>query len=342
MKHDFKRLFWFLCRKVLFCLHNYSFHISSLLLQNTMNTASFLRFCIVFVVFFSPVVTLFAQSGAPTAAQWQTGNRIFVRGGVSVPMFGFATVPITIADFTPQEGKTPAGAAMLGGTLGVGTMYRLHPSVAVIGGVDVNYNPYNTTDAEKNLRTSIGAINLLGLSVNLLSSALAGILQSSSSYSAEAHWNGTATAGLRYDAQIVPAILSAYVSGEIGAMYAVYPQTESKVSITIPLFNINTDIINSVQRSGGFGFAWAVGGGLLVSERVNIGVRYCAAAPTFSSVIANRVESRGGATGVVTIPFIGRISSQDIIASVLGAFPERTAPFSFPVTTLQCTIGYAF
>jgi hypothetical protein len=123
----------------------------------------------------------------PSVQQWQTGNRILVRGGVSVPMFGFASLPITIADFTPLEGRMPSGAAMLGATFGVGTMYRLHPSVAVIGGVDVNYNPYNTIDAEKNLRTSIGAINLLGLNVNLLSSALASILQSSSSFSAQPH-----------------------------------------------------------------------------------------------------------------------------------------------------------
>jgi hypothetical protein len=231
---------------------------------------------------------------------------------------------------------------MLGATFGVGTMYRLHPSVAVIGGVDVNYNPYNTIDAEKNLRTSIGAINLLGLNVNLLSSALASILQSSSSFSAQPHWNGTATAGLRYDFQIVPAILSAYLSGEIGGMYGVYPQTESKVNITIPLFSINADIINTVKQTSGLGFAWAIGGGLMVSDRVNIGVRYLAAAPTYTSSIETIVNSRGGATGALTIPGIGRISSQDIIASVLGAFPERNAPFSFPTTLIQCTIGVAF
>ncbi|TAE30980.1 MAG: hypothetical protein EAZ92_03915 [Candidatus Kapaibacterium sp.] len=277
-------------------------------------------------------------------AQWQTGNRIMVRGGVALPLFGYGALPITIADFTPQEGRTPVGAAMLGGTFGIGTMYRLHPSVAVIGGIDVNYNPYNTVEAEKNLRTSIGAINLLGLNVNLLSSALASILQSSAAFSAEPHINGTALAGLRYDVQIVPAVLSAYVSGELGAMFGVFPKTQSKVNITIPLFNINTDIINSINQTSGFGFAWAVGGGLLVSERVNIGVRYLAASPTYTSQIANTVETRGGATGTINIPIpgIGRLSSQDIIASILGAFPAREAPFTLPTTMLQCTISYAF
>ncbi len=284
------------------------------------------------------------QAQTTQDAQWKTGNRIIVRGGVAVPLFGYAALPIAIADFTPQEGRTPAGAAMLGGTLGIGTMYRLHPSVAVIGGIDVNYNPYNTVDAEKNLRTSIGAINLLGLNVNLLSSALASILQSSAAFSAEPHINATALAGLRYDAQIVPAVLSAYLSGELGAMFGVFPKTQSKVNITIPLFNINTDIINSINQTSGFGFAWAVGGGLLVSERVNIGVRYLAASPVYTSQIANTVETRGGATGTINIPIpgIGRISSQDIISSILGAFPAREASFSLPTTMLQCTVSYAF
>jgi hypothetical protein len=313
--------------------HVHAFFASKMLLFPLM------IFTISFLISFS-IAT--ATGDTPSVQQWQTGNRILVRGGVSVPMFGFASLPITIADFTPLEGRMPSGAAMLGATFGVGTMYRLHPSVAVIGGVDVNYNPYNTIDAEKNLRTSIGAINLLGLNVNLLSSALASILQSSSSFSAQPHWNGTATAGLRYDFQIVPAILSAYLSGEIGGMYGVYPQTESKVNITIPLFNINADIINTVRQTSGLGFAWAIGGGLMVSDRVNIGVRYLAATPTYTSSIETIVNSRGGATGALTIPGIGRISSQDIIASVLGAFPERSAPFSFPTTLIQCTVGVAF
>lgn len=299
-------------------------------------------YCFIFTLLLSLAPTRATSGEDSPENQWKTGNRILVRGGVAVPMFGFATLPITIADFTPQEGRMPAGAAMLGATFGVGTMYRLHPSVAVIGGLDVNYNPYNTAEAEKNLRTSIGAINLLGLNVNLLSSALANILQSSSSFTAQPHWNSTLTAGLRYDFQIVPAILSAYLSGEIGAIYGVYPQTESKVNITIPLFNINADITNTVKQTSGLGFVWAVGGGLLVSERVNLGVRYLAAAPTYTSSIATIVDSRGGATGTLTIPGIGRISSQDIVASILGAFPERNAPFAFPTTMIQCTVAYVF
>jgi hypothetical protein len=71
-------------------------------------------------------------------------------------------------------------------------------------------------------------------------------------------------------------------------------------------------------------------------------MRYLAAAPTYTSSIETIVNSGGGATGALTIPGIGRISSQDIIASVLGAFPERNAPFSFPTTLIQCTIGVAF
>lgn len=307
-----------------------------------MNTALILPYCLVTLLLIGVTPSTTQASEKPPEDQWKIGNRILVRGGVAVPMFGFATLPITIADFTPQEGRMPAGAAMLGATFGIGTMYRLHPSVAVIGGLDVNYNPYNTIEAEKNLRTSIGAINLLGLNINLLSSVLASILQSSSSFSAQPHWNSTLTAGLRYDFQIVPSILSAYLSGEIGAIYGAYPQTESKVTITIPLFNINADIVNTVKQTSGVGFVWAVGGGLLVSERVNLGVRYVAATPTYTSSIATVVDSRGGATGTLTIPGIGRISSQDIVASILGAFPERNAPFSFPMTVIQCTIAYAF
>jgi hypothetical protein len=279
---------------------------------------------------------------AVSAAQWQTGLRVLVHGGVSVPMFDYARLPITIADFTPQEERTPAGAAMLGATLGATGMYRLHPSVAVIGSLDVNYNPYNVPEAEKQLRTSIGAINLLGLNINLLSSALASILQTSSSYSAQAHWNGTLTAGLRYDFQIVPAILSAYVAGEVGAFYGGYPQTASKLNLTIPLFGINAEVINSVQATGAASFAWAVSGGLLVSERVNLGVRFVSANPLYTSVVSTVVNSSGGASGTIVIPGIGRISSQDIVASVLGAFPERSAPFFFPTAMLQCTVGYAF
>lgn len=303
-----------------------------------------------FVLFVSSVITPLhcensvEKESAEVDNQWKLGNRILLRGGVAVPMFSFGAIPITIGDFTPQDGKNPVGAAMLGGTLGVGAMYRLHPSVAVIGGIDVNYNPYNVAESEKNLRSSIGAINLLGLNVNLLSSALAAILQSSSSFVAEPHWNITALVGLRYDVPIVPAILSVYLSGEIGAMISVLPQTQSKVNITIPLFNINTDIINSVKQANGLGFAWAVGGGLLVSERVNIGVRYLAATPSYTTQIANTVETRGGATGTINIPIpgIGRISSQDIVSSVLGAFPAKEASFAMPVTMLQCTIAYAF
>jgi hypothetical protein len=279
---------------------------------------------------------------AVSAAQWQTGLRVLVHGGVSVPMFDYARLPMTIADFTPQEERTPAGAAMLGATLGATAMYRLHPSVAVIGSLDVNYNPYNVPEAEKQLRTSIGAINLLGLNINLLSSALASILQTSSSYSAQAHWNGTLTAGLRYDFQIVPAILSAYVAGEVGAFYGVYPQTASKLNLTIPLFGINAEIINSVQATGAASFAWAVSGGLLVSERVNLGVRFVSANPLYTSVVSTVVNSSGGASGTIVIPGIGRISSQEIVASVLGAFPERSAPFFFPTAMLQCTVGYVF
>ena len=120
--------------------------------------------------------------------------------------------------------------------------------------------------------------------------------------------------------------------------YGILPTTEAKLGINVPLVNIRADAVVTQAAAQVAAFGYGFGAGLVIADRVNIGARYTAAAPEFSTDIKPVITS-SGVSGNVSIPGLGQINLQTLINSALGVVPQSASRFAFPVSTVQITVG---
>lgn len=290
-----------------------------------------------YVGFVAAAVLFSANISAVAQEAWLTGNRLMIRGGINSPVGSFATLPSALADLVPQSGKAPVGAANLGFTAGIEDIFRFTPNLGLVLSLDACYNPYNNDEARRQLNASISNISLNGISLGSLSSLL-GI---TSSYNAQAYINGTLLGGIRYDLPILAGVLSAYATAQGGLFYGVLPSSEAKIAIDVPFVNIKADAVVSQASAQASAFAYGIGAGLLIGDRVNIGARYVASSPEFSTDIKTTVNA-SGIPGTVAVPGLGQVNTQTFVNTVLGVVPQTSARFVFPTSSVQITVGVVF
>jgi hypothetical protein len=271
---------------------------------------------------------MFGQDG------YTPNNRIMIHGGVNTPVGNFASLPATLRDLIPEPDKSPFGAANLGFTLGLTDIFRFTPNFGIVISLDANYNAYNTVEAERQLRAGIANLSVGGVNLGLASA----LLQTSVGYTAQPYLNGTLMGGLRYELPVIAGALAVYATAQGGLFYGVLPSTEAKLSLSVPLVNIRADatIMQAAAQAAAFGYGF--GAGLLIADRVNIGARYTAASPEFSTDI-KPVITTSGVQGNVGVPGLGQVNVQSLINTALGVVPQSASRFAFPVNTIQLTIG---
>jgi Outer membrane protein beta-barrel domain len=258
---------------------------------------------------------VFALAPSHTLAQdgFTPNNRIMIQGGVNTPVGNFASLPSTLQDLIPQQNKSPLGAANLGFTLGLTDIFRFTPNFGLIISLDANYNAYNTVEAERQLRSGIA--NLSAGSVNLgIASTL---LQTSVAYNAQAYLNGTAMGGLRYELPIIAGALSVYATAQGGLFYGVLPSTEAKLGFSVPFINIRADAVVTQSSAQAAAFAYGLGAGIVIADRINIGARYTAASPEFSTDIKPLITS-SSISGNANVPGLGQLNLQTLIKFCAG------------------------
>lgn len=292
----------------------------------------FRTLCIIVALFIVPIHSTFAQDGS-----WTSGNRLIIQGGITNPVANFGALPATLQDLIPAEGRTPLGGANLGFTVGLTDVFRFTPNFALSISLDANYNSFNNEEAARQLRNAILAAGINGVNLGPLSS----LLGLTTSYNAQAYINGTLTGGLRYDLPVIAGLLNVYANAQGGLFYGVLPQSEAKLGMNIPFVNVQLDATITRAQATATAFAYKLGAGVLLFDRLNVGVNYVAATPSFI-VNTTPVANVRGAQGMVTIPGLGNISTQTIINAVVGAVPASSVRYDFPTNVLQVTVGYAF
>jgi hypothetical protein len=271
---------------------------------------------------------VFAQDG------FVVNNRLIVHGGVNTPVGNFASLPATLQDLVPQQGRTPLGAANLGFTIGLTDVLRLTPNLGLMFTLDGNFNPYNTVEAERQLRAGIQNINVGGVSLG----AAAALLQTNISYTAQPYINGTLMGGLRYELPLLANVLSVYASAQGGLFYGILPATEAKFSLGVPLVNIKADAVVSQAAAQAAALGYGLGAGLVLFDRVTLGARFTAASPEFSTDIKPSITTSGVPSNI-NVPGLGQVNLQNLVNTALGAVPTTPSRFAFPVNTVQVTVG---
>jgi len=284
------------------------------------------------LVALASLTTLTAQDGS-----WTFGNRLIVQGGISTPVANFGALPATLQDLVPADGKTPQGAAVMGFTLGLTDVFRFTPNLALSVSLDANYNAFNNDEATRQLKNSVLAANLG--SVNL--GAFSSLLGITSTYNAQAYINGTLTGGIRYDLPVLAGLVNVYANAQAGLFYGIAPQSEAKLGLSIPIVGVKADATISRPQATATAFAYKLGAGVLLFDRVNVGVNYVAAVPQYiANTTINTVVT--GLQGNTSIPGLGTLNTQTIVNAIAGAVPASAARYDFPTNVLQITIGYAF
>ncbi|TAE34132.1 MAG: hypothetical protein EAZ92_00270 [Candidatus Kapaibacterium sp.] len=261
-------------------------------------------------------------------------NRVEIHGGMSAPVGNFSALPSTLQDLIPQQGRVPLGAANLGFTIGLTDIVRLTPNLGLVFTLDGAYNPYNTVEAERQLRSGIANLSVGGVNLALISA----LLQTSVAYTAQPYINGTLMGGVRYELPIIAGAFSIFAMAQGGLFYGVLPATEAKLSLAVPLVNIRAD--GSVSQTAGQAAAlgYGVGAGVVLFDRVTIGARYTGASPEFSTDI-KPVITTSGVPGSVMVPGLGQVNIQSLLNTALGVVPQSATRFAFPVSTMKITVG---
>ncbi|MCU0427480.1 MAG: hypothetical protein MUF71_17840 [Candidatus Kapabacteria bacterium] len=293
------------------------------------NNSRFVRLFALFVLTFT--VSTFAQEGG-----WTSGNRLIIQGGLTNPVANFGALPAALQDLIPAEGRTPLGGANLGFTVGLNNVYRFTPNFALSISADANYNTFNNEEAARQLRNGILATSINGINL----APLSGLLGLTTSYAAQAYINGTLTGGLRYDLPVIAGLVNVYANAQAGLFYGILPQSEAKLGVNIPLlFQLDATITRA--QATATAFAYKLGAGILLFDRINVGLNYVAATPSFI-VNTTPVANVRGVQGSVPLPGLGNVSTQTIINAVVGTVPVNSVRYDFPTNVLQVTVGYAF
>ena len=282
------------------------------------------------------LAVIFSSSVMAQDGSWTSGNRLMIQGGLALPVANFGAAPTTIQSLFAVDSVAPAGAAQMGFTAGLTDVFRFSPNFALSLSLDVNYNPYDNAEAARQFSASVLNTEIGGMSL----APIAGLLGLTTSVQAQPYINGALTGGLRYDLPVIAGLLNLYANAQAGLMYGVLPRSEATLGINALLFGVRGEVKVTRPEATAMAFAYKLGGGVLLFDRVNIGVNYLASSPSFltESTVATDVQVSQG----VMIPGLGQIDPRALAGILSQAIPAQNAQFAFPTNVLQITVGYAF
>lgn len=314
-----------------------------------------LLFRTIFVPFFA---FLMLSASSLTAQEWTSGNRFMIHVGAGLPVGSFGQAYNLAADYTaalaqlqsgittsiPAE-RTEIGNATLGVVGGITDLYKITPNLSLLGTLELAYNPFNGTDIS-NQYTALfrdpAFLQRLGLNPSSASTT-AITFDPKLSIPARAYLNTSLLLGGRYDLPLSSAF-SLYASAQAGLLYSIYPEYTTNLNFAIsgtiagstPYSVRQTLEQNSTIRSmSAAAFAYKLGVGVLVSDRINIGVGYVAAQPQFgpSAVTADVKTS-------TSVTFAGMtMTTTPFVTSQTRDISTRT---NLPIGLLSVSVGYLF
>jgi opacity protein-like surface antigen len=267
------------------------------------------------------------QTSLNASSAWTSGNRVMLYGGVASPLGNFAAPPnaptlnlTNLTQLVTVSNPYPANA-QLGFTLGVANMFKITPEISILASLDASYNPYNVAESNRVFAAAaepvVGALRLLGGSFTV-------------STAGGAYINGSLLLGARYDYQVAP-LFSVYGTAQVGLVGSFAPAQEVNTTLSIvqPLLGINarTDISTVSNAASAFPFAYALGAGAMIADKICIGVRWLGATPVFTATTKTRVNTMG----LQNVVPIGTLMPLD-----------RTENYNVPLGVLQTTVGFIF
>ena len=307
------------------------------------------------VSFFS---VLMMTSASPISAQeWTSGNRLMIHlgGGLPVGSFGqpynlAADIEAAVAQTrnsnlptgTPAE-RTEIGNATLGFNAGLTDLFKLTPNFSLIGTLEVSYNPFNASDYTNQyngLFRDPAFLQRLGL--NTSSSGINIALDVNAVIPPRAYLNTSLLLGGRYDIPISGS-LSLFASAQAGLLYGIYPEFVTNLAITQTVSGTSFGIPLSTQQKGeqnskistmsAVAFAYKLGAGVLVNNRINIGIGYFGGQPQYGPANVTVETKVGGSITVGTmttaLPSAANTTTREVAT--------RT---NLPVGILQLSVGY--
>jgi hypothetical protein len=271
----------------------------------------------IFIALLLVVHPMYSQS---VESEWTSGNRIMIHGGIALPTGVFGQ-PIrnpntNLGAGTPSTNTEFVGNAQLGFAVGAATMYKFTPNISVIGSLDLSYNPFNVSEANRilseSIQGSLGPLAIVGATAN-------------ASVNSGAYWNAALLVGGRYDLSLMKG-LGVYATAQAGLMYSMFPRQEATIGIGImqPLLGLNVRVDGKAtsEAASAFPFAYAIGAGVLIADRVNLGARWLGASPTFNISSSSSFTVTGLPPG--TIPSV----------------PSSVSAQNLPMGIVQITVGF--
>ncbi|MFY8001250.1 MAG: hypothetical protein ACOVSW_21840 [Candidatus Kapaibacteriota bacterium] len=301
---------------------------------------------------------LMMTNASPISAQeWTSGNRLMIHLGGGLPVGSFGQSYNVAADLeaavaqirngniptgTPAE-RTEIGNATLGFNAGLTDLFKLTPNFSLIGTLEVSYNPFNASDYTNQyngLFRDPAFLQRLGL--NPSSSSINVALDVNAVIPPRAYLNTALLLGGRYDIPLSGS-LSLFASAQAGILYGIYPefitnltikQTVSGTSFGIPLSTEQRSEQNSkISTMGALAFAYKLGVGVLLNNRINIGIGYFGGQPQYGPANITTETKAGGSITVggmtTALPSASNTATREI--------STRT---NLPVGILQLSVGY--
>jgi hypothetical protein len=288
------------------------------------------------LMFFCLFFSLFSPSATAQEGSWTSGNRLIVQGGLALPVANFGAAPTTLQSLFAVDSVAPVGLAQMGFTAGLTDVFRFSPNFALSLSLDVNYNPYDNAEAARQFSANILSAQIGGTPF----APVAGLLGLTTSIQTQPYINGALTGGLRYDLPVLAGLLNLYANAQAGLLYGVLPRSEATLGVNALLFGVRGEVKVTRPEVSATAFAYKLGVGVLLFDRVNVGVNYLASSPSFltESSVATDVQISQG----VMIPGVGQIDPGALAGVLSQAIPAQSARFDFPTNVVQITVGYAF
>jgi hypothetical protein len=316
-------------------------------------------------VFYVPLVLLMLAVCHPAEAQetvsgWQSGNRFMIHAGAGLPLGSFGQAYNLAADIdatlarnrttttplpVPAE-RTEIGNATLGFAAGITDMYKITPNISLMGTLEVMYNSFNATDYINQYKAVINdpafIQRALGTTTMTGGTNIDVRFTGDLTIAPRAYLNTALLLGGRYDIPVGTG-LSIFATAQAGGVYSLYPEdsrdntlnSRTSANILGTMFSVEQSLTSKtkVDAASALAFAYKFGAGVLIVDRINIGVSYFGAQPQFSPLTGNATVTASATTTIgtrtTTIPTMTATTNQNIATRN-----------NLPIGILQVSFGY--
>ncbi len=318
-----------------------------------------------FAPFFAPIALLIlAVCSRPAEAQekvstWQSGNRFMIHAGAALPLGSFGQAYNLAADVETALARNPTGTAMqpvpaerteignatLGFAAGITDMYKLTPNLSLMGTLEVMYNPFNAADYVKQYNA---VVNDPAFVQRIIGTTMTGGMNLDIKISGDmtiaprAYLNTALLLGGRYDIPLGTG-LSIFATAQAGGVYSIYPEDTRDAKLTArtaatlfgTAFSVEqaTTTKTKIDAAGVVAFAYKFGAGVLIADRINVGVSYFGAQPQFSGLKSTATATVTGTTTIGT----RTTTTPPVTATGTQTVATRN---NLPIGVLQISVGY--